>query len=70
MADPEPTTGAPAGVPVVDLTATVAGLREHAGRHRRAAERVMEAAWHQHRTLHHAAQYLDQLATTLDGGTP
>lgn len=73
MADETATGTTPVGkqgVPVVDLDQLVADLRDHAARHRRAAERVMEAAWHQHKSLHNAADYLTSLATTLEGANP
>lgn len=69
MADPQhPATGASIeGVPVVDLTATVQGLLEHAEACREAQRALMLAAAQTHAVLTRQADYLEDLARILGG---
>lgn len=68
---PSTTAGASrgeAGVPVVDLTATVRGLLEHAEACREAQHQLMRSASLVHGTLSRQADYLEDLARVLGGG--
>lgn len=56
-----------AGVPVVDLTTTVKGLRDHAGQVTRTGDAIVKAASETAGACYREASYLRSLADTLDG---
>lgn len=60
--------GEAGSVPVVDLTLTVLGLIRHAEECRVRAAETLTAAHHAATALRAQADYLEDLATTLDGG--